>query len=94
MSELVEPKTAGGAPEIQADQVEHGYDEKIHAADLDLGAKATDYRQDAMDAENEEHRMGVMEAVRAYPMASFWAFVFSCTIVSLPSIFQRKDIPC
>lgn len=41
-----------------------------------------DYRADAILAENAEHNMTVLEAVRAYPMASFWAFVMSCTIVS------------
>lgn len=41
-----------------------------------------DYRADAISAENAEHNMTVLEAVRAYPMASFWAFVMSCTIVS------------
>ena len=40
------------------------------------------YKADAIEAENAEHNMTVMEAVRAYPMASFWAFVMSCTIVS------------
>lgn len=39
-------------------------------------------RAGAIDAENAEHSMGVLEAVRAYPAASFWAFVMSCTIVS------------
>jgi hypothetical protein len=37
---------------------------------------------DAIEAENAEHSMTVMEAVRAYPMACFWAFVMSSTIVS------------
>lgn len=41
-----------------------------------------DYRADAIDAENAEHNMTVLQAVKAYPMASFWAFVMSCTIVS------------
>lgn len=41
-----------------------------------------DYKQDAIEAENAEHNMTVLQAVKAYPMASFWAFVMSCTIVS------------
>lgn len=45
-------------------------------------AIVADYKADAIEAENAEHNMTVMEAVRAYPMASFWAFVMSCTIVS------------
>jgi hypothetical protein len=33
----------------------------------------------------------VLEAVREYPMASFWAFVMSCTIVSLPPASSRDE---
>lgn len=47
-------------------------------------ASVADYKADAIEAENAEHNMTVMEAVKAYPMASFWAFVMSCTIVSYP----------
>jgi hypothetical protein len=36
---------------------------------------AADFKADAIAAENAEHNMTVLEAVRAYPMASFWAFV-------------------
>ena len=39
-------------------------------------------RAGAIEAENAEHKMGVIDAVKAYPAASFWAFVMSCTIVS------------
>lgn len=52
-----------------------------HAADLDEKAKVADYRADAIEAEAAEHNMTVLQAVREYPMASFWAFVMSCTIV-------------
>ena len=45
-------------------------------------AEVADYKADAIEAENTEHTMTVLEAVKAYPMASFWAFVMSCTIVS------------
>ena len=48
----------------------------------DLNEKVNYDRAGAIDAENTEHRMGVLEAVRAYPSASWWAFVMSCTIVS------------
>ncbi|ERT00971.1 MFS transporter, SP family, general alpha glucoside:H+ symporter [Sporothrix schenckii 1099-18] len=38
-------------------------------------------RTGAIDAEQAEHDMTVLQAVRAYPAASFWAFVMSCTII-------------
>ena len=53
-----------------------------HGYDLDTQAKVSDYKAGAIEAENAEHDMTVLEAVRAYPMASFWAFVMSFTIVS------------
>lgn len=56
--------------------------ENSHDADLDQKAAFADYKADAIEAENAEHSMTVMQAVRAYPMASFWAFVMSFTIVS------------
>lgn len=45
-------------------------------------AGVSDFKADAIEAENAEHSMTVLQAVRAYPMASFWAFVMSATIVS------------
>lgn len=66
-----------GAPDIEQqkrESVEHVYD---------VNEKADLYnRAGAIDAENLEHNMGVLEAVRAYPAASWWAVVMSCTIVS------------
>ncbi|KAH7391583.1 putative maltose permease MAL61 [Cadophora sp. MPI-SDFR-AT-0126] len=42
----------------------------------------TDYnRSGAIDAEKIEHDMTVLQAVKAYPAASWWAFVMSCTII-------------
>jgi SP family general alpha glucoside:H+ symporter-like MFS transporter len=38
-------------------------------------------RTGAIDAEKIEFKMTVLEAVKAYPAASWWAFVMSCTIV-------------
>ncbi|KAL2074546.1 hypothetical protein VTL71DRAFT_8324 [Oculimacula yallundae] len=38
-------------------------------------------RSGAIDAERLEHDMTVIQAVKAYPAASFWAFVMSCTII-------------
>lgn len=83
MSAFNDPKDLGGAV-----QVERATSQIDHTADLDEKAKFADYKADAIEAENAEHNMTVMEAVRAYPMASFWAFVFSCTIVrQLTSVF-------
>lgn len=39
-------------------------------------------REGAIDAEKIEFDMTVLEAVKAYPAASWWAFVMSATIVS------------
>lgn len=69
----------------QDGEVERAYSQHEHASDLDEKAKISDFKADAMEAEHAEHSMGVLEAVGAYPMASFWAFVMSCTIVSYPS---------
>lgn len=48
----------------------------------DVGEKADFDRAGAINAEGIEHNMTVLEAVKAYPAASWWAFVMSCTIVS------------
>ncbi|KAI9047014.1 hypothetical protein LZ554_009088 [Drepanopeziza brunnea f. sp. 'monogermtubi'] len=65
-----------GGPEVELaiSQVEHAHD-------LDEKARIADFKAGAVEAENAEHNMGVLEAVRAYPMASFWAFVMSFTII-------------
>ncbi|AEO67584.1 uncharacterized protein THITE_2116470 [Thermothielavioides terrestris NRRL 8126] len=73
MSDDTEGKPQSGTAEVEA-QVDHAYD-------LDEKARAADYKADAVQAENAEHNMTVLEAVRAYPMATFWAFVMSCTII-------------
>lgn len=61
--------------ELEKPGVEYNENEKVDAAQ----------RAEAIMAENAEHNMTVLEAVKAYPMASFWAFVFSCTIVRYPT---------
>ena len=71
---------------------EAGFSQVDHAYDLDETAKVADYKADAVAAENAEHNMTVLEAVRAYPMASFWAFVMSCTIVSSLARSPAKEI--
>ena len=56
-------------------------------------AEKVDYnRAGAIDAENAEHNMTVLEAVRAYPAASWWAFVMSATIVSLCPQFPVNSL--
>ncbi|GAB7346002.1 hypothetical protein MBLNU457_4776t1 [Dothideomycetes sp. NU457] len=65
-------------PHGETTMIEGGFHESY---DLDEKAKVADYKADAIEAENEEHNMGVLDAVKAYPMASFWAFVMSATII-------------
>jgi len=48
----------------------------------DVGEKVDYNRTGAIDAEKIEHDMTVLQAVKAYPAASWWAFVMSATIVS------------
>jgi hypothetical protein len=76
MSEKVEATTApGGVSDIQAEhKTDHVYD---------ASEKATYNRAGAIEAEQMEFQMGVIDTVKAYPAASWWAFVMSCTIVSL-----------
>lgn len=68
MSQFVENKAAMAEIENKPDVIEQ---EKA----------ARDFKADAIEAENAENAMTVMQAVRAYPMACFWAFVMSFTIV-------------
>lgn len=71
------------------------YGDIDHVADLDEKASPASYKADAIEAEQAEHNMGVIEAVKAYPMASLWAFIMSTTIVShfsyLKSITHKCD---
>jgi SP family general alpha glucoside:H+ symporter-like MFS transporter len=53
-----------------------------HVGDIRDTKEEANFRADAMEAENAEHAMSVMDAVKAYPMACFWAFIMSSTIVS------------
>lgn len=48
----------------------------------DIKSDEANFRADAMEAENAEHNMTVLQAVKAYPMACLWAFIMSSTIVS------------
>ncbi|KAF5661200.1 mfs sp general alpha glucoside:h+ symporter [Fusarium heterosporum] len=67
--------TKAGISEAKADEahIDHAYDVESKKEMNDM--------QGAIDAENQEHNMTVLEAVRAYPAASFWAVNMSCTII-------------
>jgi SP family general alpha glucoside:H+ symporter-like MFS transporter len=71
MSAEIDADIKGTPYASEKDQVEHA--DNMNDAD---------FKADAMEAELAEHSMTVMQAVRAYPMACFWAFVMSFTIVS------------
>lgn len=71
----------------------HPTHEEEHDAVFDEKASVKDYKTDAIEAENAEHDMTVMQAIKAYPMASFWAFVMSCTIVSC-SLQLENNVCC
>jgi hypothetical protein len=80
-------ESAGDDLEVQARKtsVEHVYD---------VNEKTVYSRAGAIEAENMEHNMGVLEAVRAYPSASWWALVMSCTIVSHPISHSLRSHSC
>lgn len=89
MSNLDDSKPTGGDfAEVEAHpaRVDHG-------ADLDEKATALAYKAGAIEAEQAEHDMGVVEAVRLYPMATLWAFIMSSTIVSYLAIIRPLPPP-
>lgn len=71
--EAAQPKTAhiSHSDKIETAGVEHVGDLKTEA----------NFRADAMEAENAESAMTVWEAAKAYPMACWWAFIMSSTII-------------
>lgn len=71
-------------PENKAGHVDEKASDHDPRSDSVYAEKAdvSDYKAAAIEAENEEHNMTVLQAVKQYPMASFWAFIMSCTIVS------------
>ena len=85
MSDAIDSKLSSGREvEVEADAAISNVD---HIADLDDKAKMAEDKADAIEAETEEHSMTVLQAVRAYPRAAFWAVVMSSTIVSCLSPF-------
>ena len=73
MSNNISEKPTSTALEFEAQR---------HESDHHAGEKGGYDKSGAIDAENIEHDMTVMQAVKAYPAASWWAFVMSSTIVS------------
>jgi SP family general alpha glucoside:H+ symporter-like MFS transporter len=70
----------------------HNLSEKNNVEHVgDIKSDEANFRADAMEAENLEHNMTVMQAVKAYPMACLWAFIMSSTIVS-PSDFAGHEL--
>ncbi|EUC37023.1 hypothetical protein COCCADRAFT_23286 [Bipolaris zeicola 26-R-13] len=67
------------------DNKAYGADTQIEKAmsnlEIDEKSTAAQNKAAAIEAENAEHNMTVPQAVREYPMAAFWAFVMSCTII-------------
>jgi hypothetical protein len=86
MNEQVDSKSPADLDKVEA-QPSH----IDHAVDLDEKAKLSAFRAGAMEAETTEHNMGVLEAVKLYPMAAFWAFVMSSTIVRYPSNIPEES---
>lgn len=94
MSDSGNSKEYGGAQEKQV-EAGRGFSHVEATPNLDENAHVKDYKAGAVEAENAEHNMTVLEAVRAYPMASFWAFVMSFTIVSMSDLFYLQGPrPC
>jgi MFS transporter, SP family, general alpha glucoside:H+ symporter len=60
MSNPVDSKAYGNAPEVEAQEA---FSQVEHASNLDEKAHVADYKADAVEAENAEHNMGVLEAV-------------------------------
>ncbi|KAG4437521.1 hypothetical protein IFR05_006993 [Cadophora sp. M221] len=81
MSDPVTHSKTGGGQDAEVEKAYSQAEQQEHAYDLDEKAKVSDFKADAIEAETAEHNMGVIEAVKAYPMATFWAFVMSCTII-------------
>ncbi|KAJ5624468.1 hypothetical protein N7510_000777 [Penicillium lagena] len=64
-----------------ASEVEEAQPASTRGPVYDADEKVDYDRTGAIDAEEVEHNMTVLQAVKAYPAASWWAFVMSCTII-------------
>jgi MFS transporter, SP family, general alpha glucoside:H+ symporter len=87
MASEVKADTPVTQPEIEKKpSSDHVYDAEEKAVGYD--------RSGAIDAETQEHSMGVWETVKAYPAASWWAVVMSSTIVSSATIRIHRGGSC
>lgn len=78
-------------PTMQRVENEKALDAERNASVYSQQVKVSDFKSDAIEAENAEHNMTVLGAVKAYPMAAFWAFVMSSMIVSRSRAVLRDD---
>jgi MFS transporter, SP family, general alpha glucoside:H+ symporter len=84
-----DPENKNGYVDEKADVDAEHRNDSVYAEK----AGVADFKAAAIEAENEEHNMTVLQAVKAYPMASFWAFVMSCTIVSChPAVHTMGEV--
>ena len=81
MSNPVDSESPAGGDLAEVEKAHPAHAHVDHSADLDEKAKLAAYKSGAIEAENAELNMGVLEAVRLYPMATFWAFIMSTTII-------------
>ena len=59
-------------------------EKNLHHSEVLVNA---DLMNEAFAAENREHEETILHAIKAHPMACFWAFLMCFTIVSPP-------VPC
>jgi SP family general alpha glucoside:H+ symporter-like MFS transporter len=93
MSEPIDNKAHAGG-DIIHEEKGTGIAHVDDSHNLDNEAKLEAYKAAAMEAEVAEQQSGVVQAVKEYPMAAFWAFVMSCTIVRrLPALSRPNQTP-
>lgn len=95
MSEPIDNKKALGGSDVIHEEKDTGIAHVDDSHNLDNEAKLEAYKAAAMEAEVAEQQSGVVQAVKEYPMAALWAFVMSCTIVSLtiPNVQHPPPAP-
>jgi len=73
----------------EKDELHDGAHVEVHHSEV---LANPDLMNDAFDAENLEHEMGMWDAAKKHPMACFWAFIMCFTIVSLFPNHQLHSI--